>query len=96
MVKDGLIISIHHIIGDAWTAGLIVNGVMDIYESLINTGSLNENKSFSYLNYISSENEYLHSQKFEKDSDFWSSIFDSIPSVAEIPSKNRLSRKISY
>lgn len=93
MDKAGVLISIHHIIGDAWTAGLIVNGIMDIYESLINTNQLNEDKSFSYLNYINSEKEYLNSPKFEKDAEFWNSIFDSIPITAEIPSKKRLISK---
>lgn len=86
----GILISIHHIIGDAWTAGLIVNGIMDIYESLINTNELNENKSFSYLDYITSEKEYLNSPKFEKDAEFWKTTFDSILPVPEIPSKKRL------
>ncbi len=89
--KRGIVISIHHIISDAWTAGLIVNGIMDIYESLVNTNSFNENNSFSYLNYINSEMEYLSSPKFEKDSEFWHSIFDSIPVTAQIPSKKILS-----
>ena len=93
MDKVGLIISIHHIIGDAWTSGLIVSGIMDIYESLITNNKLNEDHSFSYLNYINSEKEYLNSPKFEKDAEFWNSIFDSIPITAEIPSKKRLISK---
>lgn len=93
MDKAGVLISIHHIIGDAWTAGLIVNGIMDIYESLVNINQLNENNSFSYLNYINSEKEYLNSPKFEKDAEFWNNVFDSIPTTAEIPSKKRLTSK---
>ena len=84
-------ISIHHIISDAWTAGLIVNGIMDIYESLVKNNSFNENTSFSYLNYINSEQEYLSSPKFQKDAEFWHSTFDSIPVTAQIPSKKILS-----
>lgn len=87
----GVVISIHHIISDAWTAGLIVNGIMDIYESLVKNNSFNENNSFSYLNYINSEQEYLSSQKFQKDAEFWHSTFDSIPVTAQIPSKKILS-----
>ncbi len=86
----GMLISIHHIIGDAWTSGLIVSGVMDIYESLIHANKLNENTSFSYLNYITSEKEYLNSSKFQKDEEFWNQIFDTIPLIPEIPSKKRL------
>ena len=47
--NGGMLISIHHIIGDAWTSGLIVSGVMDIYECLIRTNQLNENTNFSHF-----------------------------------------------
>ncbi len=86
----GVFISFHHIIGDAWTAGLIVKGIMDIYENLIHTNEWNENKSFSYLDYIYSEKEYLASPKFEKDAEFWKHTFDFIPLVPELPSEKRL------
>ncbi len=89
--NGGILITIHHLIGDAWTAGLIVTGIMDIYESLINTNNLNENCTYSYVNYINSEKDYLNSPKFEKDKVFWNTIFDSIPAIAEIPSKKVLS-----
>ena len=88
----GIVVSIHHIIGDAWTSGLIVSGIMDIYGSLLNNNQLNENIKVSYIDYINSEKNYLNSPKFEKDAEFWNSIFDSIPLVAGIPSKKRLSR----
>mgnify|MGYP001864335856 CR=1 FL=1 len=88
----GIVVSIHHIIGDAWTSGLIVSGIMDIYESLLNTNQLNDYTKVSYIDYINSEKNYLNSPKFEKDAEFWNSIFDSIPLVAELPSKKRLTR----
>lgn len=91
----GMLISIHHIIGDAWTAGLIVSNIMDIYESLTHTGKLNENKSFSYLDFIHSEKEYLNSSKFEKDEEFWKQTLGSIPLVPEIPSKKRMETNIN-
>lgn len=88
--NGGMLISIHHIIGDAWTSGLIVSGVMDIYECLIRTNQLNENTNFSYLNYINSEKDYLGSPKFDKDAEFWNQVFGNIPLVPEIPSKKCL------
>lgn len=88
----GIIVSIHHIISDAWTSGLIVTEIMDIYESLLNTNQLNDYTKVSYIDYINSEKNYLNSPKFEKDAEFWNSIFDSIPLVAGIPSKKRLTR----
>ena len=90
----GMLISIHHIIGDAWTAGLIVSGVMDLYESLVKNKEFGENTSYSYLAYLNTEKEYLNSPKFENDEAFWMKIFDQVPTVAEIPSKKRLASSL--
>ena len=32
----GFVITAHHLISDAWTAGLVVNEIMDYYEKIIN------------------------------------------------------------
>lgn len=92
--KGGILISFHHIIGDAWTAGLIVNDIMDIYEELVNTGKLNESQKFTYIDYIESEKEYLASQKYKKDATFWNEKFQEIPQVPEIPSKKRIEKTL--
>lgn len=86
----GILVSIHHLIGDAWTAGIIVSGIMNLYESLIKVNNLPKNNMYSYINYINSEKQYLKSSKFQKDREFWNNIFSTIPSLAEIPSQKRL------
>lgn len=83
----GFVITAHHLISDAWTAGLVVNEIMDYYEKLINSQII-DNKNPSYLDYITSEQEYLNSEKFNKDKEFWNEIFKTVPEVATIPSIN--------
>lgn len=83
----GFVITAHHLISDAWTAGLVVNEIMDYYEKIINSQII-DNKSPSYLDYITSEQEYLNSEKFNKDKEFWNEIFKTVPEVATIPSIN--------
>lgn len=83
----GFVITAHHLISDAWTAGLVVNGIMDYYEKIINSQII-DNKNPSYLDYITSEQEYLNSEKFNKDKEFWNEIFKTVPEVATIPSIN--------
>lgn len=90
----GIIICFHHIIGDAWTAGLIINGIMDRYESLLKNNKLNEDKTGSYEQYINSEKEYMQSDKFKKDEEYWLERFKTIPTVAEIPSKKRITNTL--
>ena len=83
----GFVITAHHLISDAWTAGLVVNEIMDYYEKIINPQII-DNKNPSYLDYITSEQEYLNSEKFNKDKEFWNEIFKTVPEVATIPSIN--------
>ena len=83
----GFVITAHHLISDAWTAGLVVNEIMDYYEKIINSQII-DNKNPSYLDYITSEQEYLNSEKFNKDKEFWNEIFKTVPEVATIPSIN--------
>lgn len=83
----GYILTAHHLISDAWTAGLVVNEIMDYYEKIINSQII-DNQNPSYLDYITSEQEYLNSEKFNKDKEFWNEIFKTVPEVATIPSIN--------
>ena len=82
-----VVITAHHLISDAWTAGLVVNEIMDYYEKIINSQII-DNQNPSYLDYITSEQEYLNSEKFNKDKEFWNEIFKTVPEVATIPSIN--------
>ena len=83
----GFVITAHHLISDAWTAGLVVNEIMDYYEKILNSQSI-QDLNPSYLDYINSEQEYLNSEKFNKDKEFWNEIFKTVPEVATIPTFN--------
>lgn len=85
-------LNIHHLIADAWTLGLICNEIIENYSNLKNdlpTISYNA----SYFDYIISEQKYLNSNKFQKDMEYWNSIFSKIPEVATLPgtSGNKMS-----
>ena len=83
--NGGFVINAHHLISDAWTAGLVVNEIMGYYEALVNKESILDEEIPSYIEYINSENEYLNSEKFEKDKVFWNEMFDTVPEPATIP-----------
>lgn len=89
----GFIINAHHLISDAWTAGLVVNEIMDYYESIIKNEKISDELNPSYIEYINSEKEYLNSEKFKKDKTFWDEIFETIPEIATIPSINQENSK---
>ena len=75
----GLIVTFHHIISDAWTMSLFVDQVMDIYSKLIAGEIIDESENNSYLDFAKSEQDYLHTPRFQKDKEFWNNFFDSEP-----------------
>ena len=91
----GFVVVMHHLISDAWTTGMLVSEIIDIYDALLE----NEDTSFelapSYIDYIASENKYLNSEKFEDDKKFWNNLFPTVPEVATIPSLASDKNKIS-
>ena len=83
--SGGFIVNVHHIIGDSWTLGLVAKEVTGIYSALLN--NTYEEKQFpSYINYVNNENEYINSEKYMKDKEYWNEIFQTVPEVASVPS----------
>ena len=91
----GYILTAHHLIYDAWTASLVGTEIINYYEKIINAENLDDISNPSYIDYIVSEQEYLKSEKFKKDKEFWNGIFNSIPEIATIPSINSNSQELS-
>ncbi len=76
----GLLIKLHHIIGDAWTLSLL--GTQ--FNKLIN-GEVVE--AFSYADYVESENAYIQSKRYEKDKAFFTEQFKKCDEVTYINEK---------
>ena len=89
----GFVISIHHLVADAWTSGLIIDGIINIYSELLKNPEKTDFAFPSYIDYIESEEKYLNSDKFIKDKTFWNELYKSIPEVASIPSFNNSNDK---
>lgn len=87
--QGGFCINIHHLLADSWALGLFCRQVINNYNLLLNGNEDIEYKTkFSYLDYINNEeNEYMSSNKFIKDEQYWSSVFSNIPENITIPSK---------
>lgn len=78
----GIIIKLNHVIGDGYTLGLLVYEVLGHYSKTVK-----HIISFSYLNFIKSEEKYPYSIKYKQDKKYWYNIFDNgVPAIAYIPS----------
>ena len=81
----GFIILTHHIISDAATFGLIGTEIAENYKKLLNNTNIDK-KDFSYEDYLSCEKEYMNSDKFAKDEEYWNNLYKSVPDIASFPS----------
>ena len=81
--KSGVYPCFSHLISDAWTLSIFCRSVMENY-SLLRDGQDIIDNSISYLDYVQSEEKYINSQKFVKDSDYWNNKFISKPELTKI------------
>lgn len=84
--KGGFILNIHHILSDSWSLGLICKEIIKAYNYLSGL-STEEPLASSYVDFCVAENNYLKSEKYKKDKEYWNTVFATIPEVASIPSK---------
>ena len=73
--KSGFFARIHHIISDAWSIVRIGAEIMEYYHLIQDGGEIPEDNQNSYIDYIESEQDYISSEKFQKDKLFWDSKF---------------------
>lgn len=76
----GLLIKLHHIIGDAWTLSLL--GTQ--FNKLMNG---EEVEAYSYADYVESENTYIQSKRYEKDKAFFVEQFKKCDGVTYLSEK---------
>ncbi|HHW30100.1 MAG TPA: amino acid adenylation domain-containing protein [Clostridiaceae bacterium] len=77
--EGGFYIKAHHLVSDAWTMTSVINQILEYYWRLVNNTPIPEDVKPSYVDYIQKEVEYKNSNKFQKDEEFWNSIFNGIP-----------------
>lgn len=90
-----IILTVNHLIADSWSLGLVIQEIIKNYNSIKNNENFTPD-TFSYLDYINSENEYKNSKKFENDKIYWNQIFNTIPEQATIPCLINGAKNVSY
>ena len=74
----GILLNIHHIISDGWSITLIQKQICDIYIKLMSKEEVYIPNN-SYLDFIKAEEEYLNSERFIKNKNFWKDKFSGVP-----------------
>lgn len=86
-----IFMKLHHIISDAWTLGQVINQLVEYYEECIKK-NLIDREIPSYTTFIDSEKEYLNSDKYIKDEEFWK---ENLKNISEPISIKSTSKKLS-
>lgn len=87
--EGAFMLNIHHLIADAWTLAFICNEIIKTYSALKQNKEIETKAIYSYIDYIKSEQEYLESEKYQKDKTYWEGQFTTIPEVATIPGSKK-------
>lgn len=79
-----LVLSTHHLISDAWTMSLTLEEIFDNYTKIVSNEEINLSSNPSYLNFIKSNENYLISEKFIKDKEYWNNKFSILPNIVSL------------
>ncbi len=75
----GIIICLHHIISDGYTADLLAEKLIRYYEVYKAGGEPPSEKNYSITNYFDTERAYLKSKQFKEDRKYWFRQYNSQP-----------------
>lgn len=73
----GYFVKLNHIIADGWSFQLLTRAIGKAYDELLQ-GRCN-NESSSYIHFIKEDQEYVNSERYQKDKLFWNNKFTPIP-----------------
>jgi pimeloyl-ACP methyl ester carboxylesterase len=81
-----LMLTLHHIIGDGWSNGLLVREVGVFYDALLHEKPVQlPPLAFQYADYALWQEEWLKTPQFEKQLDYWRETLDGDLPVLDIP-----------
>ena len=81
--KSGVLVMLNHLIADAWTFGLAANQFEASYQKMIGKDGFPILEG-DYRKFISSENEYLISDRYRKDKAYWEEKYTVCPKESRI------------
>ena len=80
-----LCLNIHHILADSWTLGFLSKQVVKTYCAYLLADIPYEYETYSYIDYVKSEEKYKNSKRYLKDKEYWNKEFETIPDIPVLP-----------
>jgi len=77
--QSGCYVKVHHIISDGWSFSILFKEIYEVYQAIISGRKNDSDKQPSYLDYLSAEKEYLASDQYKSDKEFWHALMLNSP-----------------
>ncbi len=95
--ETGIFVRMHHIICDGWSAEMAAREILTLYSNYMLEEKQQIIRTCSYLEFIQKETEYLQSEKFIEDRDFWISKFSKEPEfLSQEPDGEILGNRVTF
>ncbi|WP_432409016.1 amino acid adenylation domain-containing protein [Wukongibacter sp. M2B1] len=88
--NNGYYVKFHHMVCDGWSIKLMTEQISQAYNRIVEGEANVFEKKPQYLRYILREKEYLESDKFYKNREFWMNKFSELPEDTMIGKINNL------
>ena len=97
--QNGIFAKIHHIIADGWTFDLILKQIFEYYFKISSNTEITRTSN-SYIDFLEKEQEYLKSDKAQKDKMFWMESLKNVPFIPQhttthVPQGKRVSYELN-
>jgi len=74
-----LLTKFHHIMADGWTTKIVIARLAELYNALLQNRPSTNAPQQSYVDYIKQEQEYLTSDAYHRDENYWISALPTLP-----------------
>ena len=81
--QSGILLNASHMITDGWSFGIIPNTLANWCRAFAEGTTLDE-KAYSYLTFIESEQKYFESERYRKDQAYWTEQYPTRPELSSI------------
>ncbi|HEY0805377.1 MAG TPA: condensation domain-containing protein, partial [Pseudonocardiaceae bacterium] len=89
-----LVLAIHHLVADGWSARIVMTELVDRYEALRAGRSLDESPpALRYADFVAWEQALLESSLVEADTDYWRATLAGAPPLELLPGRVRPAEK---
>ncbi|MDO9206777.1 MAG: condensation domain-containing protein, partial [Sulfuricurvum sp.] len=74
-----LLTKYHHIIADGWTTKIVIARLAELYNALLQNRPIANAPQQSYLDYVKQEQDYLASDAYQRDANYWLLALPTLP-----------------